>query len=114
VHGFRSTASGEPQDSFGRNVYLDTLNAPYGAGWRRENAFLTHRGTGGFCYGFYPHGDRPIGKGERYRATVIGPGVVPDVSWEAKAPSTYNHGFDQLANEDMASFLAGDPLCRPV
>jgi hypothetical protein len=80
VHGFRSTAGGNPLDTFGRNLYVDTFNSAYGPGWKRENSFLMHKGTGTFCYGFYPHGNHPIGKGERYRATIIGPGVTPDVS----------------------------------
>jgi hypothetical protein len=46
-----------------------------------------HRGTGVFCYGFFGHGSRPPGKGTRYRATVIGPGVTPDVYWESPARS---------------------------
>src|SRR5437867_2457461 len=71
VHGFRSTPSGEPLDTFGRNLYLDTLDSAYGQGWKRENSFLTHK-SGGFCYGFYRHGPRPSGAGTRYRATVIG------------------------------------------
>ena len=61
VHGFRSTAGGNPLDSFGRNLYVDTFNSAYGAGWKRENSFLMHKGTGTFCYGFYPHGNRPVG-----------------------------------------------------
>ena len=95
VYGWRSTAKGSPLDSYGRNIYLDTLNSAYGAGWRRENSFLSHKASGTFCYGFYPHdpypgypatGKRPEGKGERYRATVVGPGVLPDVTWEGAAP----------------------------
>ena len=113
VHGFRSTSSGAPLDTFGRNIYVDTYNSAYGPGWRRENSFLSHVGTGGFCYGFYPHGPRPSGRGERYRATVIGPGVVPDVYWESEAPVEYDREFDLQANEDMLSLLAGDPVCHP-
>ena len=75
VYGFKSKPSGEPLDTFGRNIYVDTFDSAYGSGWRRENSFLTHKGTGVFCYGFYSHGSRPVGKGQRYRATVIGPGV---------------------------------------
>src|SRR5262245_22927154 len=56
VYGFRSKPSGEPLDTFGRNLYLDTFNSAYGSGWRRENSFLMHRGTGMFCYGLYSHG----------------------------------------------------------
>ena len=46
-------AGGEPLDTFGRNLYVDTFDSAYGPGWKRENSFLTHRGTGVFCYGFY-------------------------------------------------------------
>ena len=35
VYGFRSTATGTPLDTFGRNVYLDTFDSDYGPGWRR-------------------------------------------------------------------------------
>jgi hypothetical protein len=87
VHGFSSTRSGSPLDGYGRNVYLDTLDSAYGSGWRRENGFLTRAPTGAFCYGFFPHGSRPSGMGVAYRATVIGPGVTPDVSWREQAPA---------------------------
>jgi hypothetical protein len=114
VHGFYSTRSGRPLDSFGRNVYVDTFDSAYGPGWRRENSFLTHVRTGGFCYGFYPHGTRPSGQGKRYRATVIGPGVLPDAYWEGTPPATYSREFDLAANQDLLTLLAGDRLCRPT
>ena len=113
VFGFHSTSTGSPLDTFGRNVYVDTFDSAYGSGWRRENSFLVHRRTGGFCYGFYPHGSRPSGQGTRYRATVIGPGVTPDVTWRANAPAAYDQAQDQSANRDMQSLLRGDSLCRP-
>ncbi len=114
VHGFHSTNTGQPLDSFGRNVYVDTFDSAYGTGWQRENSFLTHSVTGGFCYGFFPHGARPTGRGTRYRATVIGPGVTPDVYWEATPPTVYDRDFDMIATEDMSLLLAGDPHCRPT
>lgn len=114
VHGFRSTSAGAPLDTFGRNVYLDTLNSGYGKGWRRENSFLVHKPTGKFCYGFYSHGGRPPGAGQRYRATVIGPGVTPDVYWEGAAPGAYDKEFDLQQHAVQKEFFAGDPLCRPV
>src|SRR5688500_14201381 len=94
VAGFKSTSTGNPLGTFGRNLYLDTFNSAYGAGWKRENSFLMHNGTGKFCYGFYKHGGRPEGHGERYRATIIGPGVTPDIYWEAEALSAYDQAFD--------------------
>jgi len=114
VHGFKSTAAGVPLDTFGRNMYLDTFNSAYGQGWKRENSFLMHKGTGKFCYGFYSHGARPVGAGERYRATIIGPGVTPDIYWEADALTTYDKDFDLQQHAAQKEFLAGDPLCKAV
>ena len=110
VHGFRSTPAGVPLDTFGRNIYLDTFNSKYGKGWKRENSFLTHKGTGAFCYGFYPHGRHPVGKGERYRATVIGPGVTPDLFWQSDAPGPFDATIDEVANTEIDAL--NDPLCK--
>jgi hypothetical protein len=87
-YGFRSTTSGQPLDSYGRNVYVDTFDSAYGSGWKRDNSFLTHGPGGSFCYGFYPHGSHPAGNGTMYRATIEGPGVAPDAMWQGPAPSS--------------------------
>ena len=110
VFGFKSTSAGNPLDSFGRNIYVDTLDSAYGAGWKRENSFLAHSGTGVFCYSFNPHGSHPAGKGVKYRATVEGPGVTPDVMWQGDAPGAYDKELDLQANDTIAQF--GDKLCR--
>ena len=112
VYGFRSTRFGVPLDTYGRNVVVDTFGSAYGPGWRRENSFLTHEPTGGFCYGFYPHGAHPVGAGKKYRATVIGPGVTPDVMWEGPAPGTYDAAVDSTANDMQRTVLGPDPLCK--
>ncbi len=114
VHGFRSTAGGNPLDTFGRNLYVDTFNSAYGAGWKRENSFLMHRGTGTFCYGFYPHGNRPAGHGERYRATIIGPGVTPDVMWQGTSLGAYDESLDRQLADAQREAYGSDRLCRPV
>ena len=111
VFGYRATPGGNPLDSFGRNVYVDTLNSTYGKGWKRENSFLTHTNTGAFCYSFNPHGSHPAGRGEEYRATVEGPGVTPDVMWQGAAPGAYDRGLDQQANAAIAEL--GDAQCKP-
>jgi hypothetical protein len=110
VYGFHATRQGSPLDSYGRNVYLDTSDSEYGAGWHRENGFLTHGRTGTFCYGFYPHGSHPSGAGAAYRITVLGPGVTPIVSWQAKALGAYDAALDRQMNALERSF--GDPQCR--
>jgi hypothetical protein len=111
VYGFRSTSAGVPLDTFGRNLYVDTFNSAYGRGWKRENSFLMHTGSGAFCYGFFPHGPRPAGAGERYRATIIGPGVTPDVVWESPAPGAYSRELDSVANDAIRAL--GSDTCRP-
>ncbi len=111
VFGYKSTLAGEPLDTFGRNIYVDTLDSVYGGGWRRENSFLTHTGSGAFCYSVNPHGSHPSGKGTMYRATVEGPGVTPDVMWEGNAPGPYDAAADAIANQSIAAL--GDSRCKP-
>lgn len=94
VFGFRSTRYGVPLDAYGRNIYVDTLGSGYGVCWKRENSFLAHNPGGTFCYGFYRHGAKGTGQGTRYRATVIGPGVVPDVMWQGLAPGPFDPARD--------------------
>jgi hypothetical protein len=112
VYGFHSTSVGQPLDSFGRNVYLDTYDSAYGSGWKRENSFLTHKSSGAFCYGFYTHGARPVGKGLSYRATVEGPGVTPDVMWQGLAPGPFNAAAQVDADNSIRAL--GDSQCKPV
>ena len=131
VHGFKTNQYGARLDKFGRLVYLDTFGSKHGPGWRRENSFVTHRGTGVFCYTFrarnplvagYAHprgyrgGLRGPGNGKAYRMTVEGPGVTPDVKWEGKGlPSFSPLDAGLVAHEtSMNSILDGldDPLCN--
>ena len=116
VHGFRVTPQGSPLDSYGRNLYVDTLGSRYGPGWRRENSFLAQRPNGAFCYGFYPHAGRPEGRGTRYRATVIGPGVAPDVLWEGAAPGPFDAAREKQANAHQRQIFAGRSAkgCKPL
>lgn len=113
VYGFSSTPRGDPLDGYGRNIYLDTFDSAYGKGWHRENSFLTHhRGhtLGDFCYGFYRHAGHPTGDGTKYRATVEGPGVTPDVMWEANDVGALSPTIqDQMRTLERSW---GDPKCR--
>ena len=110
VYGFKSTSSGQPLDPFGRNIYVDTFDSAYGQGWRRENSFLTHSTKGSFCYGFFPHGSHPVGKGTQYRAIAEGPGVAPDVMWQGTAPGAYDQTADATANAEIKAL--DDPHCK--
>jgi len=110
VYGFKSTPQGQPLDTYGRNVYVDTYDSAYGAGWKRDNSFLTHGPGGSFCYGFYPHGSHPAGNGTKYRATIEGPGVAPDVMWEGNAPAPYDAATQAAANAQIQALH--DPKCK--
>jgi hypothetical protein len=98
VYGFSATRVGSPTDNYGRNIYVDTFDSRYGKGWHRENAFLAHRPTGVFCYGFYPFTSRGPGNGAKYRLTAVGPGVTPDVS--VIVPGL--HDYDRSNAADVA------------
>jgi hypothetical protein len=111
IYGFKSTSAGNPLDTFGRNIYVDTFDSAYGSGWKRDNSFLTHKSKGSFCYGFYPHGSHPAGAGLRYRATAEGPGVAPDVMWQGDSPGQYDAAADAEANSALSALA--DPACKP-
>lgn len=123
VHGFSTTASGEPLDRYGRVLYLDTLDSAYGRGWYRENGFVARRPDGTFCYGFVPHTShtgerRPAGHGARYRLSVSGPGVTPDVQWEGAGLSGFNRAdpghvaHETAMNALQRQLMAGSTPCR--
>jgi hypothetical protein len=112
VYGFGATSAGSPLDAFGRNVYVDTFDSAYGAGWKRENSFLTHGPGGTFCYSFARHGSRPGGTGKKYRATVIGPGVTPDVMWTGSASAPFSAAGLVKANAGIAALH--DSSCGPA
>jgi hypothetical protein len=111
VYGFSASKYGSPLDKWGRNVFVDTYDSRYGRGWKRENGFLTHRWSGGFCYGFYPHARRPVGKGREYRASVMGPGVTPIMFWQGAAPGRFDPALDELANQEQRSIFT-NAKCR--
>jgi hypothetical protein len=123
VHGFGTTRNGVPTDSYGRGVYIDTLDSAYGPGWKRETSIVFRNPTGSFCYSFYPTNDvalpgrprRPAGNGGRYRISVVGPGVTPDVEAEAAGLGTFNPAKDgdleQTRLDLYDQITAGDKFC---
>jgi hypothetical protein len=127
VYGFGIGKDGAPNDRYGRSLYIDTLDSAYGSGWKRETSISFRRGSGAFCYSFWPTHDntlpgypnnlRPAGNGKRYRITVEGPGVTPDVQWEAEGLHDYNPSSsadrDYEARMDglFMEFLGQDKFC---
>jgi hypothetical protein len=118
VYGFSATRVGSPLEGYGRNIYVDTFDSRYGRGWRRENAFLSHRPTGVFCYGFYRFTSRGPGNGAKYRLTAMGPGVTPDVSITIPGLHDYNPNssgdvaYEHQQNSLQDSIVGVDKKCR--
>jgi hypothetical protein len=95
VYGYGHTPRGAPLDDFGRNVFIDTHDPYWGRGWFRYNSGLTHGPTGIFCFGVYAlYGRSKPAKGDRYRLTVMGPGVTPVMTVLVRAPGRYNRKLD--------------------
>jgi hypothetical protein len=119
VHGFHTTSAGAPIDSFGRSLYIDTFDSAYGPGWRRETSIVFRNPTGAFCYSFWPTHDvslpgrpaRPAGNGTRYRISVVGPGVTPDVVAEASDPGQYDAAAERQRDALFSRVTAGDRFC---
>jgi hypothetical protein len=122
VHGFGSTAVGNPKDRYGRNVYIDTFDSAYGPGWKRESGILLHKPTGTFCHSFVPQkifpgypnagATRPPAPGKRYRVTAMGPGVTPVLQWEGAGLPKFDADRDREINSTFDELMAGDPICK--
>jgi hypothetical protein len=125
VHGFHTTSAGAPTDGYGRSLYIDTHDSAYGAGWSRETSIVFRKPTGSFCYSFWPTHDvslpgsppRPAGHGDRYRISVVGPGVTPDVVAETRDPGDWDRGdaakveWERRQLRLFDQVTAGDKFC---
>jgi hypothetical protein len=117
-------ARGAPGASFVRRAYIDTLNSGYGPGWWRADALATHPTTGVFCAIFAQYlSDRwgvNRGAGERYRITIPGPGVTPDVYWEGASLGPWNPNDpdkvrqEQALGETVRELGDTDPRCSQL
>jgi hypothetical protein len=82
-----------------------------------------------FCYGFYPYasyGNYPpqrtrkvAGNGKRYRLTLSGPGVTPDIAWvgnglpdyDPKDPTLFDLETQMSAKVRAMAAQYGETLC---
>ncbi len=127
AYGFGTGRDGAPNDRYGRSLYIDTFDSAYGPGWKRETSIVFRKGSGAFCYSFwpthdktlpgYPNNPRPAGNGKRYRITVEGPGVTPDIQWEAAGLHDFNASsradvdYERRMDALFMQFLGNDKFC---
>lgn len=119
VYGTRSP-SATVADPWARNIYIDVFNSDYGPGWKHDTAINTHPGNGAFCYTFTPQAppkgypsDKPNGNGlgERYRISVMGPGVTPIIQWEGAKLGPRSQAAQSAAQDRFDAILGGDSHC---
>jgi hypothetical protein len=120
IHGFGADSAGNPRDRYGRNVYIDTYNSAYGPDWKRESGILLHTPGGTFCHSFVPQKPfpgypsdavRPPAPGERYRATIMGPGVLPVIEAKVSGLSTADRASAAVETNAWDQFMTGDTKC---
>ena len=118
IYGFNSTRQGAPTDAYGRLIYLDSLDSSYGPGWQRVNSFLPHRPNGVYCVGIYPYLHHPPANGSQYRATLVGPGVTPDVQEAVPGLHKFRKGnpddaaYEKQQNALLDRLTAGARWCH--
>ncbi len=124
-YAVKFTSSGAVTDKIGRNVTIDSYNSDMGSGWRRVNAILTHRPSGQMCFGFTPKntGSGMSGSGyssvNRYRLTVPGPGVSPDIQrvFSGVKLEDYTVDADAIVNDYIRSLIGtwtGPHNCQTI
>jgi len=115
-------ATGEVHDGVGRNFAIESYNSDMGSGWRRVNAFLTHKPSGEYCFGFAPKAGY-AGRGDsatnQYRALVPGPAVTPDVfvSFGVLGLGAYTPELDQPFNDAQHALVGsytGPTSCKSI
>jgi hypothetical protein len=122
VYGFKTPSSTRRGDSYARYVYIDAHDSVYGTGWRHDAGKVLHVGNGAFCYSFVPqvppagypdHRPRGPAIGDMHRATVMGPGVTPDVQWVGPPLGAFDPVRDAAFN-DLFDKLVGpnDKVCK--
>jgi hypothetical protein len=127
VYGWGTGRDGAPNDKYGRSLYIDTFDSAYGPGWKRETSTVLRTGSGAFCYSFWPTRDktlpgypdnlRPAGRGKRYRISIEGPGVTPDVVWEGAGLDEFDPAdpadvaYEQRMDALFMQFLGNDRFC---
>ena len=116
AYGFSADRYGNPTDSYGELIYVDTYNSGWGSGWRRINSFLTHKlSDGAFCDQLWPNRfgrTNSPGFGQKYRAVSDGPGVTPIVQWSGPPPGNYTRS-EGLTRDQLGIFSITGWLRQP-
>jgi hypothetical protein len=106
----RYDRAGRVLDGKGRNLAIDSFDSNLGRGWHRVDMFLAHKPRGQWCYTFIWQGHRQgVSRVNRYRASVAGPGVAPDLVNQpfTMVADPFNPVIDRLANAEIRRLSRG-------
>ena len=102
--------AGRVLDGKGRNLAIEAFDSNLGTGWHRVDMFLAHKPRGQWCYTFIWQGKRQgISRVNRYRASVAGPGVAPDLVYQpfTMVADPFDPVIDRLANAEIRKLSRG-------
>ena len=120
IFGFGANAKGVPKDKYGRNLYIDTLNSPYGTGLAprvrdphapRDRHVLSQLRPAAPVRGVSESGCPPGGRGREYRVTAGGPGVMPVMQVELAGLTRSDLRRDDEFNSVFDRVMDGDKTC---
>ncbi len=116
VFGLRWDAQGVPLDGYGRVIYMHSRNARCGKGWRHNESGLSKPIHGQTCHTYGPAGSRRwLSTGDMYKATAMGPGVTPDVTWgPVPALTVFDPIWELTANELQEKLARGSKFCNRI
>jgi len=127
VYGLNWNPQGVPLDGYGRVIYIQSRNTMCHGGaasangistgvWDHDEDGMSLPVNGETCHTYGPMGTKHyLSTGDMYRATAMGPGVTPDVSW---GPMLFPTVFDPLYEMQMQALqrkLAhGSKFCNNI
>jgi hypothetical protein len=102
--------AGRVLDGKGRNLAIESFDSNLGKGWHRVDMFLAHKPRGQWCYTFIWQGKRQgVSNVNRYRASVAGPGVAPDLVNQpfTMVADPFDPVIDRRANDEIRRLSRG-------
>jgi hypothetical protein len=127
VYGLNWTPAGVPTDGYGRVIYIESRNTLchgkaksrtgiVGGVWDNDESGLSKPIHGEFCHDYSPPGTKHfLSTGDMYRATAMGPGVTPDVSWgPVPALDVFDPLYEAQMNALQRKLSKGSKYCTHI
>ncbi len=127
VYGLNWTPTGVPTDGYGRVIYIQSRNtmchgSAAGANgmtmgvWDHDEDGMSLPIHGQTCHTYGPKGTKHyLSTGDTYRATAMGPGVTPDVSWGPTVmPTVFDPVYEMQMQALQRKLAKGSKFCNNI